>query len=231
MEIQPEILLVDDDVALTQLVGKYLRENGFDVTTVHDGTEAANAIRNDPPDLVVLDVMLPGADGLSVCREVRSHYQGPILMLTALSDDIDQVAGLELGADDYLAKPVRPRVLLARVRALLRRATIDSREVDDRRIDAGPLTIDRSTRQAAVSGAQVDLTSAEFELLWILAQSRGRVVSRDALYEKTMRIPFDGVDRTIDLRVSRLRRKLGDDTQCPTIIKTVRGRGYLLAWE
>ncbi len=152
-------------------------------------------------------------------------------MLTALSDDIDQVAGLELGADDYLAKPVRPRVLLARVRALMRRSAVEAREDDDRRIEAGPLQIDRSSRRAMVNEESVDLTSAEFELLWILAQSRGRVVSRDTLYEKTMRIPFDGVDRTIDLRISRLRRKLGDDTQCPTIIKTVRGRGYLLAWE
>lgn len=223
------ILLVDDDTQLTLLVSKFLIDNGFEVQSVADGCQAIEIIKSQPPRLVVLDVMLPGADGLSVCRAIREDYSGPVLMLTALADDIDEVAGLELGADDYLAKPVRPRVLLARIRALLRRAETASPEHDERQIAVDQLDINRSTREVTFDGRPVDLTSSEFELLWLLACSRGEVVSRDTLHQRILRTPFDGLDRTIDLRISRLRRKLGDDPRCPTLIKTVRGRGYLLA--
>lgn len=223
------ILLVDDDIQLVQLVGKYLRDNGYEVEAVHDGESALARAEAEPPMLVILDVMLPGADGLTVCRSLRAHYAGPILMLTALSDDIDQVAGLELGADDYLAKPVRPRVLLARVRALLRRgATTSAADDDTRQIQVGELAINRSTRCVTRGNDEIELTASEFELLWMLASTRGRVVSRDELHSGVLRVPFDGLDRTIDLRVSRLRRKLGDDPRCPELIKTVRGRGYML---
>ena len=224
------ILLVDDDEQLVALVSQFLEANGFETRAVGTGTAAIDEIRRRPPRLVVLDIMLPGADGLEVCRAVRQDYTGPILMLTALSDDIDEVAGLELGADDYLGKPVKPRVLLARIRALLRRAEREAAEEEDlRSIVAGKVAIDRNAREVRVNGSDIDLTASEFELLWMLARNRGHVVSRDALHEEVLRTPFDGLDRTIDLRVSRLRRKLGDDPRCPEMIKTVRGRGYLLA--
>ncbi|MEM9304308.1 MAG: response regulator transcription factor [Pseudomonadota bacterium] len=224
------ILLVDDDEQLVALVSQFLEDNGFETRVVGTGTDAIQEIHDRPPRLVVLDIMLPGADGLQVCRAVRQYYTGPILMLTALSDDIDEVAGLELGADDYLGKPVKPRVLLARIRALLRRSEQDATETEEQRsIIAGQVAIDRNAREVRVNGHGVDLTASEFELLWMLAMNRGHVVSRDALHEEVLRTPFDGLDRTIDLRVSRLRRKLGDDSRCPEMIKTVRGRGYLLA--
>jgi two-component system response regulator RstA len=232
MQTSPEadrILLVDDDAQLTLLVSKFLVDNGFDVQTVADGSQAIEIIKHQPPRLVVLDVMLPGTDGLGVCRAIRDDYTGPVLMLTALADDIDEVAGLELGADDYLAKPVRPRVLLAHIRALLRRTEMAAQEPLERQIAVDQLDINRSTREVRFAGHLVELTASEFELLWLLASNRGEVVSRDTLHEKILRTPFDGLDRTIDLRVSRLRRKLGDDPRCPTLIKTVRGRGYLLA--
>ena len=219
---------MDDDTQLTRLVSKFLVDNGFIVQTVADGCQAIESVRNQPPRLVVLDVMLPGADGLSVCRAIRDYYQGPVLMLTALADDIDEVAGLEIGADDYLAKPVRPRVLLAHIRALLRRAEAPAPETSERQIAIDQLDINRSTREVKFAGQVVDLTASEFELLWLLASNRGKVVSRDLLHQKILRTPFDGLDRTVDLRISRLRRKLGDNPRCPTLIKTVRGRGYLL---
>ena len=227
-QLADHILLVDDDTQLTRLVSKFLVDNGFIVQTVADGCQAIESVRNQPPRLVVLDVMLPGADGLSVCRAIRDYYQGPVLMLTALADDIDEVAGLEIGADDYLAKPVRPRVLLAHIRALLRRAEAPAPETSERQIAIDQLDINRSTREVKFAGQVVDLTASEFELLWLLASNRGKVVSRDLLHQKILRTPFDGLDRTVDLRISRLRRKLGDNPRCPTLIKTVRGRGYLL---
>jgi two-component system response regulator RstA len=224
------ILLVDDDIELTDLVSQFLTGNGYPTRVVADGLDAIESIREAPPRLVVLDVMLPGADGLAVCRGVRNDYQGPILMLTALADDIDEVAGLELGADDYLAKPVRPRVLLARIRALLRRSEgEDDSDQDIRSFELDNLAIDRGTREVRIDGELVDLTASEFELLWLLARYRGHVVSRDTLHQEVLRTPFDGADRTVDLRISKLRRKLGDDPRCPVLIKTVRGRGYLLA--
>ena len=223
------ILIVDDDEDLSELIRSFLVSNGFEVQVVGDGTRAVGLIEAQPPRLIVLDLMLPGIDGLSVCRQVRQHYDGPILMLTALADDIDEVTGLEVGADDYLAKPIRPRVLLARIRALLRRAdaVADSQAVP-RCIEAGPLSIDRGAREVRNDGVLVDLTAAEFELLWLLALECGHVVSRESLHDKTLRTVYDGLDRTIDLRISRLRRKIGDDPKQPRMIKTVRGRGYLL---
>lgn len=223
------ILIVDDDEDLAEMIRSFLSSNGYDVRVVGDGTEAVGLIEADPPRLIVLDLMLPGTDGLSVCRQVRQQYTGPILMLTALADDIDEVSGLEVGADDYLAKPVRPRVLLARIRALLRRADATAEPpTAPRCIEAGPLSIDRGAREVRSHGNLVDLTAAEFELLWLLALESGHVVSRESLHDKTLHTAYDGLDRTIDLRISRLRRKIGDDSKQPRLIKTVRGRGYLL---
>ncbi len=234
--MKKRLLLVDDDVALTELVSEFLRKNDFDVDVVHDGHEAIARISNDPPDLVILDIMLPGADGLTVCRLVRAEFEGPILMLTALSEDVDEVAGLELGADDYLSKPVRPRVLLARVRALFRRRSDASNGLElatnnrpSPQISTGPLTIDSSTRRAYLDETDLELTTSEFDLLWTLAQRKGQVIDREALHNEILRTPFDGLDRTIDLRISRLRRKLGEDPKHPQLLITIRSKGYMLA--
>lgn len=225
----PSILLVDDDESLNRLVHQYLQGQGFDVTVVTDGTTAVSAIIDKNPDLVILDIMLPGQDGLSVCRDVRPQYHGAILMLTALGDDIDEVAGLETGADDYLAKPVRPRVLLARIRALLRRAEVGRISTATvQSISTTQLTIDRSTMSVVVAGVATAITDAEFALLWLLAEHKGEVLSRDEINQKLRGLEHDGFDRAIDLRISRLRKKLGDNPRGPQIIKSVRAKGYLL---
>ncbi|OED40705.1 DNA-binding response regulator [Chromatiales bacterium (ex Bugula neritina AB1)] len=228
------VLLVDDDESLNRLVQQYLESQGFTVSTAMDGHTAVNRIIEENPDLVILDVMLPGTDGLSVCREVRPNYEGPILMLTALGEDIDEVAGLETGADDYLAKPVRPRVLLARVRALLRRhSTAGSSEeppaAPDRRISIGNFAISQTDRTATQHGELISLTDAEFELLWLLASHAGQILSRDDINRALRGLEHDGTDRTIDLRISRLRKKLNDDSKEPRLIKSIRGKGYLFS--
>src|SRR5690606_18144653 len=170
----PRILIVEDDERLATLTREYLESNGMDVTVVNDGEEAVRRIRADQPDLVVLDLMLPGADGLTVCREVRPAFRNPILMLTARTDDMDQVLGLEMGADDYVAKPVKPRVLVARIRALLRRVeTEHERDQPQMRLEFGNLVIDNSAREVVLEGKSVDLTSAEYDLLWLLASNAG----------------------------------------------------------
>ena len=221
----PAIMIVEDDERLADLTCEYLQSNGLDVTVVSDGEEAIRRIRAEQPDLVVLDLMLPGADGLTVCREVRSAYKNPILMLTARTDDMDQVLGLEMGADDYVAKPVKPRVLLARIRALLRRVETDSeRDNSPARLEFGALVIDNSARE-------VTLTSAEYDLLWLLASNAGTVLSRETIFEKLRGIQYDGQDRSIDVRISRIRPKVGDDPENPKRIKTVRSKGYLFVKE
>ena len=179
--------------------------------------------------------MLPGADGLEVCREVRADYQNPILMLTARTDDVDQVLGLEMGADDYVAKPVRPRVLLARIRALLRRheqlANQAGQDVGDaenvERLIFGELMIDNGAREVRLNNVPVDLTSAEYDLLWLLASNAGKILTREEIFERLRGIEYDGQDRSIDVRVSRIRPKVGDDPMNPRRIKTVRSKGYL----
>jgi len=223
------ILLVDDDVKLNRLIRQYLEANGFSVTEETDGERSIARIIEESPLLVVLDIMLPGADGLSVCRSVREHYHGPIIMLTAMGDDIDEVVGLETGADDYLAKPVRPRVLLAHIRALLRRMEDAASDAAPTRIELHDIVIDQSKRMVRKGGEMLDLTTAEFDLLWLLAGNAGKVLDRDELHRKIFRLEYDGTDRTIDLRVSRIRRKIEDDPKHPAIIKTVRGLGYLFS--
>lgn len=225
------VLVVDDDENLGRLISRYLTDHGFDVAVELNGTDGLHQIQNEAPDLVVLDIMLPGMDGLTVCREARTTFDGPILMLTALGDEVDEVAGLETGADDYLAKPVRPRLLLARIRALLRRhsGTADGSSSDDpQTISLGDLVVSQVGRSATLAGGDIELTTAEFDLLWLLASSAGRVLTRDEINEQLRGVEYDGLDRTIDLRISRLRRKIGDDPKRPTRIKSVRGRGYLM---
>jgi len=231
------ILIVEDDERLADLTREYLESNGLTVSLETHGGAAVERIRNEQPDLVVLDLMLPGEDGLSICRRVRPHYTGPIIMLTARTDDLDQVLGLEMGADDYIGKPVQPRVLLARIRAMLRRvetvpvASEGGNGEEPVRLQFNDLIVDRAMREAWLSDDSIDLTSAEFDLLWLLASNAGRVLSREEIFTALRGIEYDGQDRSIDVRVSRIRPKIGDDPIHPRRIKTVRSKGYLFVKE
>ena len=237
------ILIVEDDERLADLTKEYLESNGLVVSVEANGAHAVERIVTERPDLVVLDLMLPGEDGLSICRKVRPRYNGPILMLTARTDDLDQVLGLEMGADDYMSKPVRPRVLLARIRALLRRIVEQSDGSGDStsqtpgsgdkpsRLVFNNLVVDSSMREAWLNDESIDLTSAEFDLLWLLSSNAGNVLSREAIFTALRGIEYDGQDRSIDVRVSRIRPKIGDDPEHPRRIKTVRSKGYLFVKE
>ncbi|MDN3521950.1 winged helix-turn-helix domain-containing protein [Halomonas ramblicola] len=227
---QEHILIIEDDERLADLTRDYLEANGFRVSLEADGARGVERILALQPDLVILDLMLPGEDGLSICRRVRGEYPGPILMLTARTDDMDQVLGLEMGADDYVPKPVQPRVLLARMRALLRR-TEAAEASGETRLVFGNLEIDNATREAWLEGERIDLTSAEFDLLWLLASNAGRVLTREEIFSQLRGIKYDGQDRSIDVRVSRIRPKIGDDPNQPHRIKTVRSKGYLFVKE
>ncbi|MFK7160077.1 response regulator [Marinospirillum sp. MEB164] len=234
--LSPKVLIVEDDERLATLTREYLEGNGFQVEVESDGARAVERIHQVQPDLVILDVMLPGEDGLSICRRVKMSLDLPILMLTARTDDMDQVLGLEMGADDYVAKPVRPRVLLARIRALLRRsesqpAGFEPVEQQITRLEFGDLVIDNAMREAWLAGNSIDLTSAEFDLLWLLASGAGRVLTREEIFTALRGIEYDGQDRSIDVRVSRIRPKIGDDPVHPRRIKTVRSKGYLFVKE
>lgn len=224
------ILIVEDDQRLAELVSEYLASNGMQVTIEPDGGRAVERIVREKPDLVVLDLMLPGEDGLSICRRARERYEGPILMLTARADDLDQVLGLETGADDYVCKPVQPRVLLARIRALLRRREPEVLPTP-KRLEYGPLVIDSALREAWLRGKSIELTGAEFDLLWLLTSNPGRIMSREAIFAELRGIEYDGQDRSIDVRISRIRPRIGDDPERPRLIKTVRGKGYLFVPE
>ena len=227
-----QILIVEDDQRLAELTQEYLQSNGLQVAIESDGARAAARILKEQPDMVVLDLMLPGEDGLSICRKVRGQFAGPILMLTARTDDMDEVLGLEMGADDYVCKPVRPRVLLARIRALLRRSEGGEAPTENpRRLEFGQLVIDSAMREAWLRGASVELTSAEFDLLWLLAANAGRILSREEIFTALRGIEYDGQDRSIDVRISRIRPKIGDDPMHPRLIKTVRSKGYLFVAE
>ncbi|MGV2290238.1 response regulator [Trinickia sp. YCB016] len=231
------ILLVEDDSRLSALVAGYLRKQEFEVDVVLHGDEAVPAIVERRPDLVILDVNLPGKDGFQICREAREHFDGFIIMVTARDDQFDEVLGFEFGADDYVHKPVEPRVLLARIKALLRRAPVRASEAaaEPESFRFGKFTISRATRTATLpDGSTPDLTSAEFDLLWALVRCAGEVVTRDDLMRELRGIEFDGLDRTVDGGISKLRRKLRDDAANPQRIKTVRGKGYQfskVAWE
>lgn len=232
------ILIVEDDERLAELTREYLESNGLAVSVETHGNPAVERIRSEQPDLVVLDLMLPGEDGLSICRRVRPFYSGPIIMLTARTDDLDQVLGLEMGADDYIGKPVQPRVLLARIRATLRRVTESTQNQpgeingeEPTRLQFNDLMVDSSMREAWLSDESIDLTSAEFDLLWLLSSNAGRVLSREEIFTALRGIEYDGQDRSIDVRVSRIRPKIGDDPVHPRRIKTVRSKGYLFVKE
>jgi DNA-binding response OmpR family regulator len=219
----PRLLLIDDDVRLTTLLTEYLGRFGFVVRAAAHPADGLRLLKQDAPDLVVLDVMLPGMDGLAVCRKIRETSRTPIVMLTARGEVADRVVGLELGADDYLAKPFEPRELVARINAVLRRGTPTDNEV----VTVGDLEVNWTTRAARQAGHDLALTTAEFELLGFLVRNRGRVLSRDRIMDETKGIDWAAYDRSIDVLVSRLRQKLGDDPRLPTFIRTVRGVGYI----
>ena len=226
------LLIVEDDDQLAELLIEYLGQQGFELSRLASGDVAAETILDKKPDLVILDLMLPGANGLDVCREVRDSYSGSILMLTASQSEADHVAGLELGADDFVNKPIEPRVLLARIRAQLRRLNggWDSNSDDEGGIlRVGSLQVDVASRDVSVEGELVPLTTMEFDVLLRLALEAGTVVKRDDLYTNVMGVEYDGIDRGMDVHVSRIRRKLQRSGFDSSRLKSVRGVGYLLA--
>jgi DNA-binding response OmpR family regulator len=221
----PRVLLIDDDKRLHELLTTYLEQNGFAVTGAPDGQRGLSALDTEPFDIVLLDVMMPGMDGLEVCRRIRAKSRVPILMLTAKGDETDRVVGLELGADDYIAKPFGPRELVARLRAVLRRANPPA-ESDV--VIVNDISIDVPGHKVRIRGHDVDLTGIEFDILLALARRAGRVVGRDALLTEAGRGDVNVGDRTVDVHISHLRQKLGDDPRSPKKIKTIRGVGYVL---
>ena len=225
-----KLLLIDDDARLTAMVGDYLRANGYEVETAPTLAAGRDKLRGGPYDALVLDLMLPDGDGLDLTRELRSDprlKRLPLLMLTARGEPLDRVIGLELGADDYLAKPFEARELLARVKALLRRASPGPSS--DELMRFGRLEIDLGARQARIDGKACDLTGHQFDLLVVLAQSAGRVLSRDQIMDSLKGHPMEAFDRSIDVHVSRIRACIEDDPKVPKRVLTVRGSGYVFA--
>jgi len=235
------VLLIEDDDRLAQLIAEYLDGYEFSVTIVRRGDTAVAAVREHKPALVILDLMLPNMDGMEVCRRIRGFSSVPVLILTARVDVFDQVAGLETGADDYVVKPIEPRVLVARARALLRRSQPAEEAVTPAAgvgmadsLTFGELVISPPNRTVMWRGEDIDLKTAEFNLLVILARAAGTVLSRDDILKQLRGIEFDGLDRTVDSGISRLRRRFEDASPEPHKIKTIWGRGYLFspsAWE
>ena len=227
------LLLIEDDVRLAALVRDYLEQEHFRISVEHRGDRAVAHF--DPGvDIVILDLMLPGMNGLEVCSSLRKVYQGPILILTAKNSDIDHVMGLELGADDFINKPIEPPVLLARIRALLRRARPAASGDKGGELAFGQLHINLKSHEVSLGEEPVELTTQEFELLSFLAANAGTVLSRDRIFANIRGIDYDGLDRTVDVRISRLRKKLRDNSDHPYRIKTIWGKGYLFvedAWN
>ena len=217
------VLVVDDDVKTVELVKLYLKRDGYQVLTAYDGVEALHLARESSPDLIVLDLMLPDIDGLEICRILRHESDVPIIMLTARTTDQDKLIGLGLGADDYVTKPFSPKVIAARVRAVLRRLP---GERGPEQIKRDELRINFVKHEAWFAGRPLNLTSVEFKLLGVLAKEPGRVFSRTSLIEEALGYDFEGFDRTIDVHILNLRRKLEPDASYPRYIKTVYGVGY-----
>lgn len=228
-----KILLADDDQLLADLLVEYLQGQDFDVTHVSDGRAAVAAVAAHPPELVILDVMMPQLDGFEALREIRSHSLVPIIMLTARGDDIDRIVGLEMGADDYLPKPCNPRELAARIRAILRRAghdgSKDNPENDKAAITVQDTCLEPQSRVVTCGGEKLDLTSTEFSVLHELLQNAGEVVSKNALSEAALGRKLLPFDRSTDMHISNLRKKLGEHPNGDARIKTVRNQGYIYA--
>ncbi|MFO6423591.1 response regulator [Motilimonas sp. KMU-193] len=241
MENQTHILVVEDDISLAQWIIEYLDNQGFSTAHLGRGDEVIAYIKAHQVDLVLLDLMLPGLDGHQVCKQLRTFYSAPIIMLTARDDEFDEVLGLELGANDYLLKPVRPRALLTRIRSELQKYQQAQVSLGQQQLQQscsqlvfGSLLLDEKSQRADFAEQDLNLTTTEFELLWLLASSAGQVLDRDTVFKKMKGWEYDGLDRRIDVLVSSLRRKVGDSQGKAKRIKTVWGKGYLFvadAWE
>ena len=233
MSNNPKVVLVEDDARLRELVSNYLQGHNYDVVGLADGSQLLQIVEREHPTIVILDVMLPGEDGFVLCRKLRKHYSGPLLFMTAKNETIDQILGLEIGADDYVIKPVEPRVLVARIQALLRRANAVV-GTDPEIIKFGTLHIDKQARRVCLGDDDIALTSHEFDMLCMLAENAGDVVERETIYKQLIGREYDGLDRSADVRISRLRKKLRDNAQNPYRIKTIWGKGFFFvadAWQ
>jgi len=228
------ILIVDDDVDYATHLREYLSSNEYEVEVESDGSLAINRIKDEQPDLVLIEVDLRGESGLTICKLSRKDFSGGIILLSHRVDELDQVLGLDMGADDYISRKTAPRLILARLQAILRRAERlrpeNSNETDER-LEFGELIIDNAMREAWLSREPIDLTSAEFDLLWLLSSHAGEVLTREEIFSQLRGIEYDGQDRSVDVRVSRIRPKVGDDPVHPRRIKTVRSKGYLFVGE
>lgn len=231
INVKERILVVDDDAALRDLLTRYLSENGYAVTALADGEEMAQYLAQHSPELVILDLMLPGEDGFSLARRLRSNSAIPIIMLSARGEDIDRIIGLEIGADDYLAKPFNPRELLARIRAVLRRQRATQPQAADATIHFGPYQLELERHRLMHDGHELALTTGEFALLRVFAERPNRVLERDWLLERLKGYERNPFDRSIDVRVNRLRRKIEADPASPQFIRTVWGEGYMFCPE
>ena len=236
------ILIIEDDERLANLIVSYLSKHQYDVAWYPRGDSAEQEIARLNPDIIILDVMLPGKSGFDICRDIQAWYTGYVLIMTASEDNLDEIIGLELGADDYLAKPVEPRLILARTRALLRRRQTDNglnhKQANEsttpkNNLHYGPLVINFDRHFVSLNQKEISLTTAEFELLSLLVRNAGTILSRDDIYSQVRGIEFDGLDRSMDARISRLRRKLSgdDESNSQQYIKTIRGKGYLFNYD
>lgn len=227
------LLFAEDDVALASLIKDYLERNDFKVTVVHDGADVLKSVEHEQPDAILLDIMLPNVDGLTLCQQLRASFHKPILLFTANDSEIKHILGLELGASDYIVKTTPPTILLARIRSQLRQHPTASASQDkptnSTKIHIGLLRIDKNSRTVHIGERDVHLSSTDFEMLWLLASNAGEILSRDQLLRATRNIDYDGLDRSIDIAVSRLRKKLFDNADEPVRIKTIRNKGYLLS--
>lgn len=224
MSVAKHILVVEDDTSLAEWISDYLLDHGYGVTVASQGDFALEMIADEMPDLVLLDVMMPVKNGFDVCKEARAFYTGPILFMTACVEDGDEIRGLDAGADDYLTKPIRPQVLLARIKALLRRM---SDEEQKQQLVFDSLVLNATAKSVTIDKQPLDLNANEFDVLWLLALKAGTIVSRNELVAQLRGIEYDGLDRSVDIRISRLRKKLQEALSQPYKVKTIRGKGYL----
>jgi DNA-binding response OmpR family regulator len=226
--VSKTILIIDDDEKLNRLLKTYLTEFGFKVRSVTEPLNGLNSLQTTPPDLVILDIMLPGMTGFEVCKKIRAFSSIPIIMLTARGDLMDKVVGLELGADDYLPKPFEPRELVARIQSVLRRMVI---EPPLKILSTGPLTVNLDSHKVLLDDKEIGLTNSEFCTLALLVSQGGRVLSRDELLQNLKGMDSEAFNRTVDITISRLRQKLGDDPKSPRFIKTIWGNGYMFVGD
>ena len=230
------ILLIEDDIELSELIAGYLQNKGFDVSVENDGGPAAERIISEQPDLVIVDLMLPNQDGISICKTARQYFNGFIMMLTASTDDFDQVVALEIGVDDFVQKPIEPRVLLARINALFRRAPSLSAtpvpvasQPQAKTLSFRALTINLSARKVTLDGEPISLNTPEFDTLCYMAERAGEIIDRQTLFRALKNLDYDGQNRFVDITISQIRKKFGD--QADNYLQTVRGKGYLFVVE